>query len=158
PDRALRPARNEEPAFAIERHAIGMARRMDQRLGADAGRPFVDRVADNVGPQKALLAPVPHRTLAEIEAVRDLVEPQVWTRDALESRRGKIDVHETPLLPGFRSAYTPPSRRGFEFFAQHLVPRGRAAGRIGDAAAGAAQPGDARHLVLAQHEIEHVNV
>ena len=49
---------------------------MNQRLPADARRPLVDRVADDVGPQEALLALVPDRAFAEIEPVRDLVERQ----------------------------------------------------------------------------------
>src|SRR5262249_50907274 len=135
PDRALRPARNVEPAFAIERHAVGMAGRVHQRLGADARRPLVDGVADDVGPQEALLAAVPHRAFAEGEAVRDLIERRRLARDAVETGRGEIDIQLWPP--------------------ESSVPGRRPAGWVGDAAIVPPERPDAHHLVVAQREIEY---
>src|SRR5262245_29670101 len=109
---------------------------MHQRFCADAWRPFVDRVTDDVGPKEALLAPVPHRAFAEGEAVRDLVERRRLAGDALETRHGEINVHGRAPL----------------------VPRRRAAGRIGNAAVAPPQRRDLRHLVLAEREIEYREV
>ena len=93
PDRALRPARDDQAALPIEGHPIGVARWMNERLPADARRPLVDRVADDVGPEKAMLAPVPDRTLTEIEPVRDLVERRIGAGDPFEPGRSQVYVH-----------------------------------------------------------------
>src|SRR5262245_18805138 len=98
PDRARRPARDDEAALAVEGHAVGMIRRMDQRFLADPRFPLPDGVADDVGPQEALLAAIPNWSFAEIEPVRDGVERRIGAHDSFEARRREIDVHASPLL------------------------------------------------------------
>src|SRR5262245_43694106 len=97
PDRARRPASDDQPAFAVEGHAVGMIRRMDQDVLADLRFPLPDGVADDVGPQEAPLAAIPHRSFAEIEPVRDGIERRIGADDPFEAGSREIDVHAFPL-------------------------------------------------------------
>ena len=97
PDRARRPSRHHEPAFAIEGHAVGVPRRVDQDRLADAGRPLPDGVADDVGPQEPLPAAIPDRAFTEGEAVGDVVERRIGADDPLQAAGRQVDVH--CLLP-----------------------------------------------------------
>jgi hypothetical protein len=114
PDRALRPAGDDEAALAIEGHAVGVARRMDERFAPDARRPLVDRVADDVGPEKAMFPPVPNRAFAKIKPVRDLIERRIGAGDSLELGRSQVYVHgllSRAVPTGEIRAIIPPSRR-----------------------------------------------
>src|SRR5215813_13023635 len=73
-----------------------MTRWMDQDVLADPRFPLPDGVADDVSPQEALLAAIPHRSFAEIEPMRDGVERRIGAHDAFEAGRREIDVHASP--------------------------------------------------------------
>ncbi len=97
PDRPRRPARNVKSPLPIERHAVGMIRRMDQDAFAHARRPPPDRVADDIDPQQALVAPIPDRAFAKGEAVRDRIELRVGADNPFEPRCREVDVHSFAL-------------------------------------------------------------
>ena len=93
PHRARCPAGDEEPALAVERQAVRVRRGPLEHFGAAAARAPPDRVADDVDPPEAAVAPVPHRPFAEAHAVVQALELRVAWNEACEPGRGAIDVN-----------------------------------------------------------------
>ena len=72
---------------------------MNENGFSDPGRPLVDRVADDIDPEEPLLAAIPNGPLAEISALRDLIERRICFDDAIEARVDPVEIHRNSL-PG----------------------------------------------------------
>ena len=65
-------------------------------LLANPRPPLPDRVTDDIGPQETLVPAIPDRTFAEIEPVRDGIEPRIGSDDPCQAGCREIDVQQFP--------------------------------------------------------------